>query len=364
MNALTLSLIGLEDDDVANFRRVFGKLRSSLEADWRLTDDLQATLTIVDVDSIAGHMAWLKTVGAGLRAAVYTDAEYSREADWSLAKPLTAEDLSQVLNAIGVEVGAPPRATPAPPLHAAGDATTGHPPAAPAAAVVSEAAHRPVSPVAPAVVEPPVTAEPVAPVAAVPVVPIAPPAPVPTPVVTTLAEALRAQTLRRPVKFTAGDATWVIDPERDTYYGGAKLKALQATLKQRLDALEPASIEVLEKARRTAPQPLARLRWFAGLLVSPGHLRDGLDPHVRYRLTRWPQIEREFPRHFRIATAMMKGPGTVAEIAMASGAPDAEVADFINAGDAIGIVTSALAAAAEEATQGGVMSRLRLPFGR
>ncbi|HIY71561.1 MAG TPA: hypothetical protein H9827_08840, partial [Candidatus Luteimonas excrementigallinarum] len=49
-----------------------------------------------------------------------------------------------------------------------------------------------------------------------------------------------------------------------------------------------------------------------------------------------PQTEREFARHFRIATAMMKGPATLAEIVEASGAEPGEAADFINANLATG----------------------------
>ena len=71
-------------------------------------------------------------------------------------------------------------------------------------------------------------------------------------------------------------------------------------------------------------QPLARLQWLGGLLS--GEAADG-----RYLLKKWPQTEREYPKHFRIATVMMKGPASVAEIAEASGVAPEEVAGFINA---------------------------------
>ena len=57
---------------------------------------------------------------------------------------------------------------------------------------------------------------------------------------------------------------------------------------------------------------------------------------TQYRLTRWARTEREFPKHFRIATAMMRGPATIAEIAEAAQVPHADVADFINANLAVG----------------------------
>ena len=57
---------------------------------------------------------------------------------------------------------------------------------------------------------------------------------------------------------------------------------------------------------------------------------------TRFQLVRWPRVGREFPKHFRIATVMLKNPATVAEIAFASGASEADVADFVNAALAAG----------------------------
>jgi len=55
-------------------------------------------------------------------------------------------------------------------------------------------------------------------------------------------------------------------------------------------------------------------------------------------LTRWPQVEREFPKHFRIATSMMRGTGTIEEIAAQSTAGAADVVDFVNAYHALGYI--------------------------
>ena len=55
-------------------------------------------------------------------------------------------------------------------------------------------------------------------------------------------------------------------------------------------------------------------------------------------LTKWPQIEREYPKHFRLATVMMKGPALVKEIAEQAGVGEAEVIDFVNAGLVTGAV--------------------------
>jgi transketolase N-terminal domain/subunit len=45
------------------------------------------------------------------------------------------------------------------------------------------------------------------------------------------------------------------------------------------------------------------LSWYGGLVEGKGELLPGFPADAEYHLTKWPQTEREFPRHFRIATA-------------------------------------------------------------
>lgn len=78
-------------------------------------------------------------------------------------------------------------------------------------------------------------------------------------------------------------------------------------------------------------QPLERLLWLAALGASMGRAPQGCNAETRYRLTRWPQIERDFPRHFRIAATMIKSAGNVSEIAARSGATPSEIHEFIAA---------------------------------
>lgn len=54
-----------------------------------------------------------------------------------------------------------------------------------------------------------------------------------------------------------------------------------------------------------------------------------IDLLARYKLERWPSIDRGFPKHFRIATVMLKAPASPAEIAEATGASMPEVCEFI-----------------------------------
>jgi len=81
----------------------------------------------------------------------------------------------------------------------------------------------------------------------------------------------------------------------------------------------------------TGPQPLTRLQWFGALIAGEGRLLPGYSADGKFQLNKWPQTEREYPRHFRIATAMMKGPMSIADIVTASGVPAGDVVDFINA---------------------------------
>jgi hypothetical protein len=159
----------------------------------------------------------------------------------------------------------------------------------------------------------------------------------------------------------------LLDPRSRVWHGPAALKPLapyfEGTLRiEDFEAPDAASWEG-EAATIGAAQPLARLQWLGGLLSNRGALAPGHDPDGKYRLLKWPQTEREYPKHFRIATAMMKGPATVAEIAEASGVDRGDVADFVNANLATGYAESADAPAPEPVDPapkaGGLFGRMR-----
>lgn len=131
-------------------------------------------------------------------------------------------------------------------------------------------------------------------------------------------------------------ATLVVDPEADAYYfESTRPAALAALLRLPASAWAPAYSKSLAETRASsAAQPLARLRWFAGLLSSPGILAPTLERGARYRLLRWATIEREYPRHFRIAKQFLEHAITIDAAATAAGVPVAEVIDYVNAGAA------------------------------
>jgi hypothetical protein len=154
--------------------------------------------------------------------------------------------------------------------------------------------------------------------------------------------------------------TLLIDPAADAWHGSSSLKPLApcfegALQEQDFEALSDADWAA-SAALLGAAQPLLRLQWLGGLL-------SGAATSGKYLLTKWPQTEREFPKHFRIATVMMKGAATIDDIAEASGVPQQDVADFVNANLATGYAQSAANApppSEPAAKQGsGLFGRLR-----
>lgn len=145
-------------------------------------------------------------------------------------------------------------------------------------------------------------------------------------------------------------AELIIDPENNAYhFESTSLKPLLAIMQQSAKQWVPVYSEALNAARTAHPaQPLERLLWFAGLVATPGILGRKLNRGERYKLTRWPETEREFPKHFRIAKAMLKEAATADEIVAASGMPCEEVVDYMNASHAAGRLEAASAAQVAE----------------
>jgi hypothetical protein len=167
---------------------------------------------------------------------------------------------------------------------------------------------------------------------------VSPPEPAPQ---RTLADWCVAGALSGKVRYAReGCPALFIDGDARTWFGPTALKSLAACFEGPVaeQDFEPVADDAWasETAALGAAQPLSRLRWLGGLVSGKGALLPGHDPDGRYKLGKWPQTEREYPKHFRIATAMMKAPATLPEIAEASGVPLAEVVDFVNANLATG----------------------------
>ena len=162
-------------------------------------------------------------------------------------------------------------------------------------------------------------------------------------------------------------AELVVDPENNAYhFESTSLKPLAALLEQPASAWTPIYSEAMKHARATHPaQSLERLRWYAGLVATPGILNRKLSRDERYKLSRWPETEREYPKHFRIAKEMVKEAATVDAIVAASGVGYEEAVDYINASFAAGRLEAASTATEETAAPSRrerLMARLNKPL--
>src|SRR3546814_1958105 len=134
--------------------------------------------------------------------------------------------------------------------------------------------------------------------------------------------------LRRPPRSTRTDTLFpyttlfrslLIDPSARSYHGPAALKSLAAGLKGTVQRTDFEDIDdaawASESAKAGEAQPLQSLLWLDALVAGSGELLHGYDPDGCYKLNKWPQTEREYPRQLRIDTAMMKGQATLEEMA-------------------------------------------------
>ena len=354
--SLTIGLAGMDPATEAALKAAFIEANERLAGRWQLLPETQADHIVVDMDSMYGPMSWLRLHASGKRVVGLTSATRT-QTDFRLGRPFNAESLVALLAEIAGDVAAGP-------APAAGAADAPAPATAqapepgsltPAPAAATPAAPAPAPAAAPEPAPAPAAPEPVAepePVAAAPA---------------TLLGWLTGGSLRGRLRYRRSSGpTLLIDADTPAYHGPSALKPLMQYFEGEvaqadLEPIDDAAWQQ-EVAAAGEPQPLARLIWLGALSSGGGRLLPGHDPEARYTLNRWPQTEREFPRHFRIATAMMKGPATLAEIAATSGIAVEEITDFVNANLATGVAEPVPEQPPEPATparSGGLLGRLR-----
>lgn len=336
MTIHSICFAGLSRDEQGQVEAAFREANAGNR--WQLASESEAAVVVVDMDSMYGQMSLMKALSNGKVVAALT-AGGRVDTDYRLERPVTAAAIGKLLAEI--EAGTPATPEPAP-----------------------QVAPEPVPAPAPAAV---VAPEPVP--AAAPATPAEPePAPVPAAVVAEprLANLLRSGAITGPVRVQVeGAPPLAIDPAGQVYFSGQALKPLMpyATADITVDDLQPVDPAQLAglAAELGGSQPLARLAWLLALAGHGGQLAPGHGLNDRYKLLKWPQTEREFPRHFRIATVMMKGPALLTEIAELSGVPLPEVCDYVNAALAAGVAEAEQTAASEPeaAKGGGLLGRFR-----
>jgi hypothetical protein len=387
--SLTLGLTGMDPATEAALKAAFVDANARLNGHWQLLPEAEAKYVVVDMDSMYGPMSWLRLHAAGKRVIGLTTAPRT-QTDFRLGRPFDGNQVAVLLREVATDGGvdlsvkaAGAEAAPSKPIDMPPEtirtASASEPPLAetgkagsPATGPSPEIA---VAPSATTAVPPPeVTAAP-APQQPLPETsastafadappPAAAPPPARDPV---FADWLAPGALRGRFRYRRnGGAVLLIDAAARQYHGPAVLKPVAAYFdgvvrSEDFETLDDATW-VSESAALGAPQPLQRLQWFGGLLAGKGELLPGHDAAGRCQLTKWPQTEREFPKHFRIATAMMKGPATLPDIATASGIPLADVIDFVNANLVTGFaefVPEAPTEPIEPAKPTGLLGRLR-----
>jgi len=361
--AYKIALVGASPDEETEFRNFLGPAAQRLRQSWEVSNERDADLVVVDVDSVFGHMAWLKANGAGKRTAAFTGRDSARESDLLLGRPLSLEGVVKLLLMFNLPSGiVPPVAAAAPERevyaseYRAGDARPQRMTPVPASSVEAPA------------VDTPRPAPPPRPAPAPPPPPVAAPAPPPPPTPArdlSVADFLTGITLPGPARLvTAGAQDLLLDPASQTWYSSSTglralaphcARSLQLSDWQLLNAADFAAA----KGTLTA-QPFSRLLWFYVLNRSQGELLPELDRQARFKLARYPQSEREFAKHFRIGTFMLKDYASLEDIAEASGAALPDVIDYVNAYTAVGFVENDRSRYDANDSRG----RLRNPFGR
>lgn len=335
--ARTLALCGLDRGEEQAIRDFFAGAVKRCGIPWALVSEADANALLIDVDSMYGQMTWLRAQG-GPRPIVALTSAARADADFLLARPATEANLAQVLGMLSERVAASTAPEPA-----AAAAPT--PTAKPSAAARAEPARA-------------------APVPAPAPAPIPEPEPEPARDLQ-LVEYLRGQLLPGPVRLRGAEPTLLIDPIAKLYVGGTALKPFLPLAERKSiesDDWEALTSHDFQRQAGEGTQPLARLLWLSGLGCGKGSLHHDLAGATRFKLAKYPTTEREFPKHIRLATAMLKQLSTVDELAASSGLDKPDVCDFINACYAIGLIETdqpAEVAVAAEDSKGGLLSRLR-----
>ncbi len=367
---LTFGLTGMDPATESELKNAFAEANARQGTRWELVADSQADFVIVDMDSMYGPMSWLRLHAAGKQVIGLTAAART-QADFRLERPFTADSVEELLRALGESTGqalpdlaataVPAGMTPAPqpqdrlpeeapPPAARPDKRAPEPGSAAAGARVPELVvpETPQAMPVAADISAPTPSVPAplpsvpAPAPSAPAAPAAPPRPAPTADAepATLAEWLSSGRLGGRLRYRHGGTSVLFDTATRQYFGSATLKPMAPLFEGKVAQNDFEKVDDAIWTEQIAslgdPQPLARLVWFGALLAGKGTLIGGQDPAARYHMLKWPQTEREYPKHFRIATAMMKGPSTMDELAAASGVPVTDVADFINANLATG----------------------------
>lgn len=418
-----LVVIGLSDEDTAHLRLLMRKGAEQLQHRWRWGSEEGADLVIVDPNAFAGQMARTRALAAGMRVAVLTDEATPSTTELRLHRPMKLANVVDVLNQSGgglalvaqmgnvsddlyLEFAATPSHKLDPPENllrlldedGADPAALGlhvdevPPPDADTLFKRDSAAHKPRFSVPLSLDENTYvergesssrsdvrvrdSVEGMARQASAPGPNTLPPV--------KRGSALAQDTTRHPLRaylegrLLAGPAqirfdgspALTLDPKNAQFYSEGGLGQLEAYAVAPLSRADWRTLTTTEFAQvrdSVGAHPYQHLVWLEALVASGGRLASQLDPGGSYRLKHWIELDRDVRQHQRIARAMMQ-PARLNEIAANAGVSMAEVFDVVNAYYAIGLVEwearASLRAAAKPESSGGLLARLKRPFGK
>lgn len=374
--AHTVCIVGAAPDVAARIVQLLEDQRAKLSSRWLAGDHASADLLIIDANSVYGHMDWLKANSSGRRVAALSHSSDADDSEFALRHAFVAADVVALLNRVSQQMdgGAKPASVAAP--------ANSLEPSTPKVSASIRRATDPVVDMAAMRARPTLQAVAKAPTPAdasgtavtaprdlraesgVQTTPVVH-AQAPIPRVIALLDLLdKDSPLKGRLHLRAeGLPSLLLDPTERTWFSASGLKGLAAWATRALsadDVQHPNPTEFITEIATVQGHPYSRLQWLAHLVRHDGELNTSLDDQARFKLSRWPQSEREFPRHFRIATVMLKQSATLADIAELAGATAADVANFVNAYHALGYIEQESAErAAEPDSRGGLFGRMR-----
>ena len=99
----TVHFTGMDGAEQQALNDLFQSANKSLGGGWHIDNESDAGILVVDVDSIYGHMTWLKVHNSG-RTIVALTSHGDADADHVLNRPVSAEAIAALLQ--GLESGA------------------------------------------------------------------------------------------------------------------------------------------------------------------------------------------------------------------------------------------------------------------
>jgi hypothetical protein len=99
MTPQTICFTGFPKEDTDALQGMLAAANGRFAKPWQLAGELEAAVLVIDMDSMYGHMSWLKAHNSGKKTIGVTMSPRS-ETDHLLARPVTADALAAVLGEI------------------------------------------------------------------------------------------------------------------------------------------------------------------------------------------------------------------------------------------------------------------------